>query len=91
MCTLIYVHLLTCMYVYVLTDLVYKQVYIEKKKYPYDCFMVSSIQQSVIMTNFIMLETQQPIIVNVLIIHSLHLLKNLVELKEYISGGIVSY
>ena len=48
-----------------------------EKKYPYDCFMVS---HSVIMTDFIMPKTQQPIIVIILIIYSLYLSKNLVEL-----------
>ena len=47
--------------------------------YPYDCFVVY-IQHSVIMTDFIMPEIQQPIIVIILIIYSPYLLKNLVEL-----------
>ena len=52
--------------------------YIEKK-YPYDCFVVP-VQHSVIMANFIKPETHQSIIVIVLIIYSVYLLKNLVEL-----------
>ena len=40
------------------------------------------------MANFMMPETRQPIIVIILIVY---LLKNLVELKEYISGRIASY
>ena len=53
--------------------------YIERKKCPYDCFVVSSMH-SVIMADFIMPETQQPIIVIILIIYSPYLLKDLVEL-----------
>ena len=65
-----------------------KQVYIEKTnplwllykfKYPYDCFVVSR-QHSVIMDDFIIPETQQPIIVITLIIYSPYLLKDFVEL-----------
>ena len=40
------------------------------------------------MANFMMPETRQPIIVIILIVY---VLKNLVELKEYISGRIASY
>ena len=36
-------------------------------------------------------ETHQPIIVIILIIYSVYLLKNSVELKEYILGRIASY
>ena len=40
---------------------------------------------------FIMPETQHPIIVIIFIIHSPYLLKDHVELQEYISGRIASY
>ena len=50
-------------------------------------WLLYGVQHSVIMADF---ETQQPIIVIILIIYSLYLLKNLVEL-EYISGRIASY
>ena len=84
--------------------MVYEQVYIEKKKHPYDCFTDLSEDKSIPMTalwcpsfnnpgmaNLMMPETHQPIIVIILIIYSVYLLKNLVELKEYISGRIASY
>ena len=51
---------------------------------------LKEILHSVIMADFIMLETQQPIIVIILIIYSLYLLKDDVELQEYIPGRIVS-
>ena len=44
------------------------------EKYPYDCIVVSSIQLMAIKP-----ETQQPIIVIILIIYSPYLLKDLVE------------
>ena len=49
-----------------------KQGIITEKKYPYDYFVVSNIQ-------LIVPETQQPIIVIVLIIYSPYFLKDLVE------------
>ena len=51
-------------------------------------WLLCGVQHSVIMANFMMPETHQLIIVIILIIY---LLKNLVELKEYISGRIASY
>ena len=42
--------------------------------------LLYGVQHSVIMVDFIMPETQQPIIVTILIIYSLYLLKDLVEL-----------
>ena len=51
--------------------------YIEKKVF---LGLLCGVQHSVIMANFIMPETQQPIIVIILIIYSVYLLKNLVEL-----------
>ena len=42
--------------------------------------LLCGAQHSVIMADFLMLETQQPIIVIILIIHSPYLLKDLVEL-----------
>ena len=53
--------------------------------------MLCGVQHSVIMADFIMPETQQHTIVIILIIYSVYLLKNPVELKEYISGRIASY
>ena len=50
-----------------------------EKKYPHDGFVMSIIQKSWL-TFFIKPETQQPIIVIILIIYSPCLLKNLVEL-----------
>ena len=47
-----------------------------EKKYPYDCFVVSSIH------SVIMAETQQPIIVIIWIIYSPYLSKDLVELRN---------
>ena len=44
-----------------------------------------------IMPDFIMPETQQPIIIIILIIYSPYLLKSLVELYKYISGRIGCY
>ena len=52
--------------------------YIEKKSIPMIAFC--GVQHSVIMADFIMPETQQPIVVIILIIYSLYLLKNLIEL-----------
>ena len=43
---------------------------------------------SVIMANFMMPETHQPVIVIILIIYSVYLLKNLVELKVVLGGGV---
>ena len=56
-----------------------QQVYIEKKV---SLWLLYGVQHSVIMADFIMPETQQPIIVIILIIYSLYLSKNLVELKN---------
>ena len=50
--------------------------------YPYDCFMV--VINSVIMADFLMSETQHPVLVVILIIDSSYFLKFLVELEEYI-------
>ena len=44
---------------------------------------------SVIMTDFLMPETQQPIIVIILIIHSYYFLQVLVELQELYSARII--
>ena len=51
--------------------------YIEKKV---SLWLLCGVQHSVIMADFIMPETQQPIIVIILIIYSPYLLKDLVEL-----------
>ena len=51
--------------------------YIEKKV---SLRLLCGVQHSVIMAEFIMPETQQPIIVIILIIYSPYLLKDLVEL-----------
>ena len=48
-----------------------KQVYIEKKV---SLCLLYGVQHSVIMADFIMPETQQPIIVIILIIYSVYLL-----------------
>ena len=77
-------------------------VYREKKNIPMIALQIQvkikvflsllcGVHHSVIMANFMMPETLQPIIVIILIIYSVYLLKNLVELKEYISGRIASY
>ena len=51
--------------------------YIEKKV---SLRLLCGVHHSVIMANFIMPETHQPIIVIILIIYSVYLLKDLVEL-----------
>ena len=43
-------------------------------------WLLCGVQHSVLMANFIMPETHQPIIVIILIIYSVYLLKDLVEL-----------
>ena len=48
-----------------------------------------TFQHSVIMADFIVLETQKPIIIIILIIYSPYLLKDLVDLN--LSGRIASY
>ena len=50
--------------------------------------LLCGIQHSVIMADFLMFETQQPIIVIIFIIYSSYFLKDLIELYEYISGRI---
>ena len=50
--------------------------------------LLCGIQHSVIMADFLMLKTQQPIIVIIFIIYSPYFLKYLIELYEYISGRI---
>ena len=50
--------------------------------------LLCGIQHSVIVADFLMLETQQPIIVIIFIIYSPYFLKDLIELYEYISGRI---
>ena len=54
-----------------------KQVYIEKKV---SLWLLYGVQHSVIMADFIKHETQQAIIVIILIIYSPYILKDLVEL-----------
>ena len=51
--------------------------YIEKKVSP---ILLCGVQHSVLMAKFIMPETHQPIIVIILIIYSVYLLKDLIEL-----------
>ena len=50
--------------------------------------LLCGIQHSVIVADFLMLETQQPIIVIIFIIYSPYFLKDLIKLYEYILGRI---
>ena len=53
---------------------------IQRKKYPYDCFVVSNIHSLWIVADFLISETQQPSMIIILIIYSSYFLKDLVEL-----------
>ena len=55
--------------------------YIEKKV---SLWLLCSVQHSVIMANFTMPETRQPMIVIILIIYTVYILKNVVELYSNI-------
>ena len=51
-----------------------------RKKYPYDCFVVSYIHSLRIVADFLMSETQHHIMIIILTIYPTYFLKDLVEL-----------
>ena len=52
---------------------------IRRKKYPYDCFVVSNIHSLRIVAEILISETQQPSMIIILIIYSSYFLKVIVK------------